>query len=389
MQDKIKTFFQSESKEGIILLLAAIAAIISKNSVFSDMYNTFLETHIQVAVGDVHINKPSLLWINDGLMAVFFLLVGLEIKREFLQGELSNISKASLPFMAAIGGMIFPALVYLYFNIDSPKDIKGWAIPAATDIAFALGVLALFGKRIPNSLKVFLLALAIIDDLGVIIIIAFFYTANLSVLSLLWAALGMSILVIFNSLNVRRIAPYVLVGIFIWVCVLKSGIHATLAGVLVALAIPLRTKGDKISPALKLEKNLYPWVSLLILPLFAYGNAGVSLGDIKLTSFTHEVSLGIALGLFLGKQFGVMLFAWLSIKLKIAEMPRNVTWLQVYGTSLLTGIGFTMSLFIGTLALEGTEYAVLIRLGVISGSLLSGLAGYFVLKYSMDKIKRT
>tara|TARA_R110002050_G_scaffold70425_2_gene151811 strand:+ start:34844 stop:36010 length:1167 start_codon:yes stop_codon:yes gene_type:complete len=388
MQDKIKTFFQSESKEGIILLLAAIAAIISKNSVFSDMYNTFLETHIQVAVGDVHINKPSLLWINDGLMAVFFLLVGLEIKREFLQGELSNISKASLPFMAAIGGMIFPALVYLYFNIDSPKDIKGWAIPAATDIAFALGVLALFGKRIPNSLKVFLLALAIIDDLGVIII-AFFYTANLSVLSLLWAALGMSILVIFNSLNVRRIAPYVLVGIFIWVCVLKSGIHATLAGVLVALAIPLRTKGDKISPALKLEKNLYPWVSLLILPLFAYGNAGVSLGDIKLTSFTHEVSLGIALGLFLGKQFGVMLFAWLSIKLKIAEMPRNVTWLQVYGTSLLTGIGFTMSLFIGTLALEGTEYAVLIRLGVISGSLLSGLAGYFVLKYSMDKIKRT
>lgn len=389
MQDKIKTFFQSESKEGIILLLAAIAAIISKNSVFSDMYNTFLETHIQVAVGDVHINKPSLLWINDGLMAVFFLLVGLEIKREFLQGELSNISKASLPFMAAIGGMIFPALVYLYFNIDSPKDIKGWAIPAATDIAFALGVLALFGKRIPNSLKVFLLALAIIDDLGVIIIIAFFYTANLSVLSLLWAALGMSILVIFNSLNVRRIAPYVLVGIFIWVCVLKSGIHATLAGVLVALAIPLRTKGDKISPALKLEKNLYPWVSLLILPLFAYGNAGVSLGDIKLTSFTHEVSLGIALGLFLGKQFGVMLFAWLSIKLKIAEMPRDVTWLQVYGTALLTGIGFTMSLFIGTLALEGTDYAVLIRLGVISGSLLSGLAGYFVLKYSMDKIKRT
>ncbi len=389
MQDKLKKFFQNESKEGIILLLAAIAAIISKNSVFSDMYNTFLETHIQVAVGDVHINKPSLLWINDGLMAVFFLLVGLEIKREFLQGELSNISKASLPFMAAIGGMIFPALVYLYFNIDSPKDIKGWAIPAATDIAFALGVLALFGKRIPNSLKVFLLALAIIDDLGVIIIIAFFYTANLSVLSLLWAALGMSILIIFNSLNVRRIAPYVLVGIFIWVCVLKSGIHATLAGVLVALAIPLRTKGDKISPALKLEKNLYPWVSLLILPLFAYGNAGVSLGDIKLTSFTHEVSLGIALGLFLGKQFGVMLFAWLSIKLKIAEMPRNVTWLQVYGTALLTGIGFTMSLFIGTLALEGTDYAVLIRLGVISGSLLSGLAGYFVLKYSMDKIKRT
>jgi len=385
MQAKLNKFFQSEAKSGIILFFAAIAAIISKNSAFSDIYNTFLETHIHIAVGDVHINKPSLLWINDGLMAVFFLLVGLEIKREFLEGELSNMSKACLPLMAAIGGMLFPALVYLYFNFDTPEDIKGWAIPAATDIAFALGVLALFGKRIPNSLKIFLLALAIIDDLGVIVIIAFFYTANLSVLSLLWAALGIALLVIFNSLNVRRIAPYILVGIFIWVCVLKSGIHATLAGVLIALTIPLRTEGKKMPPALKLEKNLYPWVSLLILPLFAYGNAGVSLKELNLTSFFHDVSLGIALGLFIGKQVGVMLFTWLSIKFKLAELPKNVTWMQIYGTSLLTGIGFTMSLFIGTLAFQGTEYAMLIRVGVISGSLLSGLAGYFVLKYSIDK----
>lgn len=385
MKATIKKFFQNESKQGIILLLAAIAAIISKNSAFSGAYDTFLGTPIHIAIGEIQIHKPSLLWINDGLMAVFFLLVGLEIKREFLEGELSNKAKACLPIMAAAGGMIFPALVYVFFNIESPEDIKGWAIPAATDIAFALGVLALLGNKVSNALKIFLLALAIIDDLGVILIIAFFYTADLSLFSLLLASFGLAILVIFNSLNVRRIAPYILVGIFTWVCVLKSGIHATLAGVLIAFTIPLRTKGDEKSPAINLEKGLFPWVSLIILPLFAYANAGLSLGDLKLSSLFHGVSIGIALGLFLGKQAGVMLFTWISIKLNFAQMPKNTTWLQIYGTALLTGIGFTMSLFIGTLAFNDQEHAVLIRLGVILGSLLSGLAGYSLLKYSIKK----
>jgi NhaA family Na+:H+ antiporter len=385
MQAQIKKFFQNESKEGFILFFAAVAAIISKNSVFSDIYDHFLETPIHISIGEMHLNKPSLLWINDGLMAVFFLLVGLEIKREFIEGELSDKTRAYLPMMAAVGGMVFPALVFLYFNIDSPEDIKGWAIPAATDIAFALGVLALLGNKIPNSLKIFLLALAIIDDLGVIIIIALFYTTDLSVFSLLWASFGMMVLMVFNSMEVRRIAPYLLVGVFTWVCVLKSGIHATLAGVLIALTIPLRVKGKTMSPAIKLEKNLYPWVSLLILPLFAYANAGVALGDLHIDSLFHDVSLGIAFGLFFGKQFGVMLFTWLSIKLNFAEMPKNVTWMQIYGTSLLTGIGFTMSLFIGTLAFSKPEYAALIRLGVLTGSFVSGVAGYSVLKYSIKK----
>ena len=383
MRSKLKKFFQTESKEGIILFLAAVAAIIFKNSIFSDVYDTFLNTKISVTLGQINIDKPSLLWINDGLMAVFFLLVGLEIKREFLEGELSNKAKASLPMMAAIGGMLFPALVYVFFNIDSPEDIGGWAIPAATDIAFALGVLALLGNKVPNSLKIFLLALAIIDDLGVIIIIALFYTADLSLFSLFLASFGLAILMIFNSMNIRRIAPYILVGIFTWVCVLKSGIHATLAGVLIAFTIPLRTKGRQKSPLIILEKGLYPWVSLLILPVFAFANAGVGLGDLNLGSIFHDVSLGIALGLFLGKQLGVMFFTWLSIKLKISEIPKDVTWLQIYGTALLTGIGFTMSLLIGTLAFSDQEHAVLIRLGVIMGSTLSGLAGYFVLKYSI------
>jgi Na+:H+ antiporter, NhaA family len=313
-------------------------------------------------------------------MAVFFLLVGLEIKREVLQGELSSMQQATLPCIAALGGMFGPALIYSLINWGDPVAMRGWPIPAATDIAFALGVLALLGSRAPSTLKIFLLALAIIDDLGAIVIIALFYTEDLSLLSLGLGVTGIAALIVLNLAGVRRIAPYVLVGIFVWICVLKSGVHATLAGVALGFAIPLRgTDREREPPLRRLEHMLHPWVTYGILPVFAFANAGVALTGLSLNSLLEPVTLGVALGLFLGKQLSVFGITWIAVQLGIGRKPAGASWLQLYGMSVLTGIGFTMSLFIGTLAFEAPEYNVAVRLGVLSGSLACGIAGYLVL----------
>jgi NhaA family Na+:H+ antiporter len=334
-----------------------------------------------VTLGPLGLVKPLLLWINDGLMVVFFFLVGLEIKREILGGELSTPAQAALPGIAAVGGMVFPALVYFLLNREAPEFLGGWAIPAATDIAFALAVLTLLGNRVPASLKIFLLALAIIDDLGAIIIIAIFYTADLSVVSLALAGVGGIGLLVLNRAGVRRITPYVLIGVFIWVCVLKSGVHATLAGVAVAFFVPYRGAGDpEQSPLRRAEHGLHPWVSFGVMPIFAFANAGVSLGDLSLQSLTHSLTLGIALGLFVGKQIGVLLAVLIGVALGLCRRPTGASWLQVYGVALLTGIGFTMSLFIGGLAFPDPALAAEVRLGVLSGSFASAIAGYLLLR---------
>jgi NhaA family Na+:H+ antiporter len=340
---------------------------------------------VVIRVGELILDKPLLLWINDGLMAVFFFLVGLEIKRELLEGRLSTWQQASLPAAAALGGMALPALVYVAVTFGDSVAMRGWAIPAATDIAFALGVLALLGSRVPVALKVFLLALAILDDLGAIIVIALFYTSELSLESLAVAGVGGAALLILNRSGVTRIAPYLLVGLVIWVCVLKSGVHATLAGVVVALAIPLRSADPSVqSPLRQLEHSLHPWVAFGIMPLFAFGNAGVNLTGLSIDALLSPVPLGIALGLFFGKQMGVLGFAWLGSRAGICRLPEGVTWLQVYGVALLAGVGFTMSLFIGTLAFSDPEHAAAVRLGVLSGSLVSGLLGYLVLRHAIS-----
>jgi len=381
----IRQFLRFEAAGGIILIFAAAFGIILANSPLQWLYDIILETPVTIRVGGLNIDKPLLLWVNDGLMAVFFFLVGLEVKREFLEGELSSFSQALLPAIAAVGGMAVPALVYVYFNIDDPLKLRGWAIPAATDIAFALGVLALIGSRVPLALKVFLTAVAIYDDIGAIVIIAIFYTEDLSLLSLALGFIGLVGLIIMNRVGVTRIAPYVLVGIFMWVCFLKSGIHATLDGVIVALAIPMRDKkpGDP-SPLKHLEHTLHPWVAFMILPLFGFANAGVDFSDMTLASLREPVSLGIAGGLFVGKQIGIMGFVLVAVLLGVAKLPKGTTWLQIYGVSLLCGIGFTMSLFIGTLAFdENLNLAGAVRLGVIGGSVLSALLGYFILAYAV------
>ncbi|KCZ53360.1 hypothetical protein HY29_03825 [Hyphomonas beringensis] len=378
---KIQDFLKLESAAGLILMLAAALAIAANNTFFSHWYGGLLSTPMAIQVSTLEIAKPLLLWINDGLMAVFFLLVGLEIKREVLEGELSSFDKAVLPMLAAIGGMVGPALIYVALNATDPVSIRGWAIPAATDIAFALGILALLGTRAPVALKIFLLAIAIIDDLGAILIIAMFYTEQLSVQALGLAGLGFAGLVIMNRMGVKRIAPYILVGLFIWVCVLKSGVHATLAGVLTALAIPiLPRKETGQSPLHKLEHGLHPWVAYMILPVFAFANAGVDLRGISLDALTGPVPLGIALGLFLGKQLGVFGLTFAAVKSGIARLPSGVSWLQVYGVACLTGVGFTMSLFIGGLAFSSAAELDQVRLGVLMGSIASGLLGYAVLR---------
>ncbi len=379
----IREFLKLEAASGILLIGAALLALAIQNSPASWLYDALLSTPVAIKVGALEIAKPLLLWINDGLMAIFFLLVGLEIKRELVEGELSDWNRASLPAVGALGGMAVPALVYLAVNWSDPVTRGGWAIPAATDIAFALGILSLAGRSVPSSLKIFLLALAIIDDLGAIVIIALFYTSDLSVISLALAGLGIGGLMLLNLRGVSRLAPYILIGVVIWVCVLKSGVHATLAGVAVALCIPIRARdgdGEQREPLGHLEHALHPWVAFGIMPLFAFANAGVSFAGMSLASFLEPLPLGIALGLFLGKQVGVFGFSWIAVKAGLCRLPKGVTWAQFYGVALLTGIGFTMSLFIGTLAFDDPQYGVGVRLGVLSGSLVSAVLGYLLVK---------
>lgn len=380
MAQHLKKFFSSHSAPGILLCLAALFAMVIKNSPAHDFYDLFKNIPVVFQVGTFEIDKPLLLWINDGLMAIFFLLVGLEIKREVLQGHLSKRSQITLPALAALGGLIAPALIYAYINMNDPALLQGWAIPAATDIAFALGVLILLGDRIPTSLKVCLVAIAIIDDLAAIIIIALFYTAETSIISLLLAGAGLCFAALLNRRGVTSLGPYVVLGLFIWACVLKSGVHATLAGVALGLIIPLRAKNkDGKSPLIEMEHALHPWVGFGVLPIFAFANAGVSFAGLSLATFLQPITLGIMLGLFFGKQIGVMGMAFLGRAFKMCNLPEGVTWLQFYGMALLTGIGFTMSLFIGTLAFDTIEHASAVRLGVIGGSFLSAVAGIIVL----------
>lgn len=383
---RIKAFLKLEAASGILLFAAGLLAMLIANSSFDYIYQAFLDTPVAIQFGDFKIAKPLLLWVNDGLMAIFFFLIGLELKREFLAGELSDPSRVALPVVAAVGGMVVPAAIYIAINWGDPVAIQGWAIPSATDIAFALGVLALLGSRVPSSLKLFLATLAIIDDMGAIAIIAIFYTAELSISSLLIALVAIVALFILNKRGVLSIVPYILVGFIFWAAVLKSGVHATLAGVITAFFIPFKKRNENYSLTQleKLESDLHPSVAYVILPLFAFANAGVSFAGTTIDSFIHPVPLGIALGLFVGKQIGVVLFSWLTIRLGFAQLPAGSTWLHLYGISLLCGIGFTMSLFIGTLAFNqvGVDYAIDERLGILVGSLVSGLLGYLLLRFS-------
>ena len=378
-----KEFVQHESFAGLLLMATALLALLVANSPWSEHYLALLQTPVIMQVSDFGIHKPLLLWINDGLMAVFFLLVGLELKREWLVGELADKSQVVLPGIAALGGMVMPAVLYLAFNLNDPFAMQGWAIPAATDIAFALGILALLGSRVPLSLKVFLTSLAIFDDVGAIIIIALFYTTDLSLLALA-VAMGCALLLfVFNRRHVMHITPYLLIGLVLWAALLKSGIHATLAGVVIALFIPMGSPKDKNqSPLSSLEHNLHPWVAYLVLPIFAFANAGLNLRGLDATQVLHTVTLGVAVGLFVGKQLGVMLCCWFAIRLGWAKLPKGATWLSLYGIAVLTGVGFTMSLFIGGLAFTGdTPFDE--RLGVVLGSALSGALGYFILNRSL------
>jgi NhaA family Na+:H+ antiporter len=378
----LRDFFKQEAAGGIVLVLASAVALVAANSPASWLYAMLLETRIEIQVGALEIAKPLLLWINDGLMAVFFFLVGLEIKREFMEGELSTPAQAILPAVAAVGGMAVPALIYVLINLDHPENLNGWAIPSATDIAFSLGVLALLGSRVPLSMKVLLTAIAIYDDLGAIIIIAIFYTEQLSFVSTVLALGALSVLVVLNLFRVSNIALYVMIGIVMWVCVLKSGVHATLAGVALALTIPMQHRDpSKPSPLKRLEHDLHPWVAFFALPVFGFANAGVSFAGIGLYSFLEPVTLGIAAGLFVGKQVGIFGSIWLMIRLKLARMPSGATWIHIYGVALLCGIGFTMSLFIGSLAWQHTNFDAAVRLGVITGSILSAIAGYMTIRF--------
>jgi len=379
---KFQEFLHKDTTAGIFLMIATAAALIASNSGLSDLYGGFLNTNVRVGAGDFEISKPFLLWINDGLMAIFFFLVGLEIKREVLRGELSSIDKAILPLVAAVGGMAGPALIYLWINAGNAQTMNGWAIPAATDIAFALGILALVGSRVPASLKVLLLAIAVIDDLGAIVIIALFYSSDLSTGALTFSLLAFVIAVAMNRMGVKKSWPYIVLGIIMWVAVLKSGVHATLAGVLIALTIPIKEEDGDKSMLHRMEHDLHGWVTFLILPLFAFANAGVSLAGLSVSMLFDPLPLGIALGLFFGKQIGVFGTAWIAIKTGTANMPARVNWVHLYGVAGLTGIGFTMSLFIGALAFDGNDMADKVRLGVLMGSIASGILGYTVMKLS-------
>ena len=383
----ITAFFRLESAGGIFLMLSALLAIVFANTNLEPYYRMFLSTPVEIRIGELEIAKPLLLWINDGLMAVFFFMIGLELKRELLEGELSDIKNIILPGIGAIGGMLMPALIYLYLNSDDSIATKGWAIPAATDIAFALGVLALLGSRVPASIKIFLTSLAIFDDLGAILIIALFYTSKISITSLTVAALCIPVLYVFNRCNITSKSPYILVGVIMWVAMLKSGVHATLSGIILAMFIPLYSKLEPTTSPLKsMESDLHSVVAFFVLPVFAFANAGINFRGMSLAQVFHDVPIGIAFGLFFGKQIGIFGLCWLSIKLKIANLPTGTSWLSLYGTAILCGIGFTMSLFIGSLAFEETGVNLLFddRLGIIIGSLFSGVVGYIVLRLSLN-----
>ena len=382
----IAKFLRQESAAGILLVSSALLAILMANSQLYGYYTLLIDTPVAIKVGSLELAKPLLLWVNDGLMAVFFLLVGLELKREVLEGELSNRKKVVLPGLGAVGGMAVPAAIYIFLNSDDPIAMKGWAIPAATDIAFALGVLSLLGSRVPVSLKVFLTSLAIFDDIGAILIIAFFYTSKISYTALVVTVLCTFVLFLLNRRGVVEESPYIATGVIMWAALVKSGVHATLAGVILAMFIPMKSPTDPgTSPLKTMEQDLHPVVAFFILPVFAFCNAGINLKGIGLEQMLHGVPLGISLGLFVGKQLGVFAFCWLGIKLRFAEMPKGMSWTTLYGTAVLCGIGFTMSLFIGALAFEETGVNTMFdeRLGIILGSLASGVAGYSILRASL------
>ncbi|MCW5745698.1 MAG: Na+/H+ antiporter NhaA [Alphaproteobacteria bacterium] len=386
MHRAVSRFFQSDAAPGIVLIAVAGLAILLANTPLESAVDAFLATKLTLSFGDVGLSKALLLWINDGLMAVFFLLVGLEIKREVLEGALSEPSQVAMPVAAAVGGMAVPAAFYAALNWGDATALRGWAIPAATDIAFSIGVLAILGRRVPLALKLFLVTLAIVDDLGAIVVIAAFYTADLSLLALTLAGICVAAMVALNLAGVRRAGPYLLIGVALWVCVLKSGVHATLAGVVTAFCLPLR--GGSEAPDdrafIRLEHALQPWVAFFIMPVFAFANAGVSFAGLTVAQLSEPVTLGIATGLFVGKQIGVFGAAALFIGLRLAAMPTGGTWLRLYGVSACAGIGFTMSLFIGTLAWEDPAFAAPLRLGVLAGSVLSALLGYAVLRWAPE-----
>ena len=381
-----KEFFRLESASGIVLLFSAVAALIISNSDYSSLYFDTLKSYLTLGTEKFGLKLSILHWINDVLMAIFFFLVSLEIKREFIQGELSKPKQALLPIIGAVGGMLVPALFYIVINYDDGTRLNGWAIPAATDIAFSLGVLSLLGKRVPISLKVFLTALAIIDDLGAIVIIAFFYSGNIHTNYLILMFIAVLVLILLNKYKFKNFFPYLVVGILLWDFTHQSGIHATIAGVLLALTIPHDTKNQKKSLLLKLEHSIAPYVAFGIMPVFAFANAGVTLEGLTLKSLLNPVPLGILCGLFFGKQIGVFLFSYLSVKFKIAEKPSDSNWTGFYAVSILTGIGFTMSLFVGNLAfVNDLQYSDGVKIGVLTGSLMSTVFGYLLLLLSVKK----
>ncbi|NCI01079.1 Na+/H+ antiporter NhaA [Cronobacter malonaticus] len=385
----VQRFFKSDAAGGIVLIAAAALAMLLANmNATHELYEGFLSTPVELKVGALEIKKNMLLWVNDALMAVFFLLVGLEVKRELVQGSLASRRQASLPVIAALGGMVLPAALYLAFNFQDPVTRAGWAIPAATDIAFALGILALLGSRVPPALKIFLMALAIIDDLGAIVIIALFYTSSLSMMSLLVAAGAIAVLALLNLCNVRRTGVYILVGVVLWTAVLKSGVHATLAGVIIGFFVPLKAQNGH-SPAGSLEHALHPWVGFLILPLFAFANAGVSLEGVTLAGLTSLLPLGIIAGLFIGKPLGISLFCALAVKLKWATLPPGVSQKTILAVGVLCGIGFTMSIFIASLAFGDVDAALVTwaKLGILVGSLLSAVIGYALLRSHLSRAR--
>ena len=392
MQSMIRSFLKLESAAGIVLMGAAILAMIAANSPASTLYGHFLDTPVEIRIGDLEVAKPLFLWVNDGLMAIFFFLVALELKRELLEGELSRPANVLLPALGAIGGIVVPVAVFVWFNAGDAEAMRGWAIPAATDIAFALGILMLLGSRVPVSLKIFLVSLAIFDDIGAIVIIAIFYTLDLSVLALLVGTMCLVVLGVMNWRGVSKVAPYVLVGVVMWTAVLKSGVHATLAGVALAAFIPMRDPNDKSrSPLRLLEHDLHSVVAFGVLPVFAFVNGGIDFAGVSVADVLHSVPMGIAAGLFVGKQVGIFVLCFLAIKLGLAKMPEGANWGSLYGVSVLCGIGFTMSLFVGSLAFENVDFAPEQifdeRLGIILGSVLSAIVGFLVLNLTLPRAR--
>ncbi|MDC0615986.1 Na+/H+ antiporter NhaA [Candidatus Pelagibacter sp.] len=386
LSKSFKWFFRLEAASGLMLLIAAIIALAISNSNFSDLYFSTLEQYLFIGINNFGLKLSVHHWINDLLMAIFFFFVTLEIKREFIQGELSNLKKALLPIIGAVGGMLIPALVFVAINFGNTETLNGWAIPSATDIAFSLGILSLLGSRVPISLKIFLTALAIIDDLGAILIIAFFYSGDLSISYLSLILISYILLLLLNKFGVKIFLPYLIIGAFMWLFTYKSGIHATIAGVLLASTIPHRVKDKDFSLLIKLEHTISPYVAFVIMPIFAFANAGVSLEGLSMLSLLQPVPLGILLGLFIGKQVGVMIFSFIAVRAGVAQMPDNSSWLSLYGVSVLTGIGFTMSLFVGNLAFaENVQYIDGVKIGVLAGSLLSTLFGYFILHFALKR----